>query len=366
MLEGAAGTGKTLLALEAARRAAARGERVLLLCFNALLGGWIERAAAKYPHSEHIVAGSFHRVLKRDVIEKSALATDFERAWQAARANGRESQFFREDYPLYALDAIAEGAIEPFDLVLIDEGQDLISDETLTLFDQLTRGGWAGGRWMLCADFNRQAIFADGRTADGMRDELRERGHFSTFYLRRNCRNTKRIGRETALLSGFENLPFALHATNGDSVNYRFYDNDKKQRKIIGETIEKLLDDGLLPADIVLLSPKRRDNSCLAQPIETLEQRGLSIVALDKATLFEPPPGSVLFSTLQAFKGLEKRAVIVIGVERLGDEEFRAALYVAMSRPTARLSVLLHESVRDEYDALVQRGQQWQSEGVLS
>ena len=364
VLEGAAGTGKTLLALEAARRAAARGERVLLLCYNALLGSWIERAAAQYPFSENIVAGSFHRFLKRDIIEKSALSADFEAAWLQAQTDNNQSQFFAEDYPLYALDAIAQGAIEPFDLLLIDEGQDLIFEESLTLFDQLVRGGLAGGRWMLCADFNRQAIFADGRDAEAMRDELRERGQFIAFQLHRNCRNTKRIGRETALLSGFDHLPFALHAQSGDSVDYRFYDSDKKQRKIIGDIIARLLADGLAPSDIVLLSPKRRDNSCLTQPIEALQERGISIANLDKNTLFAPPSKSVLFSTLHAFKGLERRAIIVIGVERLGDEEFRAALYVAMSRPTARLHVLLHEGVRDEYNDLVKKGQQWQNTGA--
>ena len=40
LFEGAAGTGKTLLALEFARRCAQSGDRVLLICFNRLLGDW--------------------------------------------------------------------------------------------------------------------------------------------------------------------------------------------------------------------------------------------------------------------------------------------------------------------------------------
>ncbi len=362
LLEGAAGTGKTLLALEAARRAAARGERVLLLCFNRLLGSWIERLVAGDAHAPNIVAGSFHRVLKRDIIDKSDGAAEFESARQNAMGTADEGRFFREDYALYALDAVAQGAVEPFDLLLIDEGQDLIFDETLMVFDQLLRGGWAGGRWMLCADFNRQAIFADGASAETMRAELEKRGHFSTFALRRNCRNTRRIGRETALLSGFERLPFVLHADTGASVDYRFYDSARKQRKVIGDLVAKLLDQGLAASDIVLLSPVRSERSCLNEPLEALQERGISVVALDEKNLFEPPPRALLFSTLHAFKGLERRIVIVIGVERLKDENFRAALYVAMSRPTARLVVLLHESVRAEYNELVQLGQQWQSE----
>ncbi len=41
VFDGPAGTGKTLLAIEAARRAAAGGRRVLLLCFNRPLGKWL-------------------------------------------------------------------------------------------------------------------------------------------------------------------------------------------------------------------------------------------------------------------------------------------------------------------------------------
>src|SRR5438309_8824250 len=38
-----AGAGKTLLAIEAARRARAEGRRVLLICYNRLLGNWLEQ-----------------------------------------------------------------------------------------------------------------------------------------------------------------------------------------------------------------------------------------------------------------------------------------------------------------------------------
>ena len=38
---GAAGTGKTLIAMEVARRAAERGRRTGLVCFNQLVGDWM-------------------------------------------------------------------------------------------------------------------------------------------------------------------------------------------------------------------------------------------------------------------------------------------------------------------------------------
>jgi len=47
---GPAGTGKTMLAIEAARRSSATGSRVLLVCYNRLLGKWLEEQTANlYP-----------------------------------------------------------------------------------------------------------------------------------------------------------------------------------------------------------------------------------------------------------------------------------------------------------------------------
>ena len=46
LVDGLAGTGKTLLAIESARRAVESGRRVLLVCFNRLLGEWLQGETA--------------------------------------------------------------------------------------------------------------------------------------------------------------------------------------------------------------------------------------------------------------------------------------------------------------------------------
>src|SRR5262249_54234353 len=46
LVEGTAGSGKTILALEFALTLADRGERVLLLCFNRHLSAWLQEQAA--------------------------------------------------------------------------------------------------------------------------------------------------------------------------------------------------------------------------------------------------------------------------------------------------------------------------------
>ena len=65
LFKGLAGTGKTLIALEAARRAMLDGKRVLFVCFNRLLGEWLvdqtERLARETGRSAR--CGTLHSVL---------------------------------------------------------------------------------------------------------------------------------------------------------------------------------------------------------------------------------------------------------------------------------------------------------------
>jgi hypothetical protein len=49
---------------------------------------------------------------------------------------------------------------QKFDKLIIDEGQDLIREEYLNLFDSMVTGGLANGNWEIYGDFERQAIFA--------------------------------------------------------------------------------------------------------------------------------------------------------------------------------------------------------------
>ena len=61
LFSGPAGTGKTVLALEAARRASNAGKEVLLLCFNRLLGRWLSQHPIA--QCEAVAAGTFHQYL---------------------------------------------------------------------------------------------------------------------------------------------------------------------------------------------------------------------------------------------------------------------------------------------------------------
>lgn len=58
LIEGSAGTGKTLLLLEKARRLAQDGQQVLILCFNLKLAEYLQSLVK---NQENITIYNFHK-----------------------------------------------------------------------------------------------------------------------------------------------------------------------------------------------------------------------------------------------------------------------------------------------------------------
>lgn len=196
VVEGAAGTGKTVLALEYARRCSRRGQRVLLLCFNRFLGDWLAVQTAAFGNGA-LVSGSYFRFL-RDLILASSYRAEFEQEEQRSNAAG----LFSEVYPFFGQLA-AEETRDLFDTIVLDEAQDLLNPCTLDVLGALLRGGLAGGRWFFFGDFTQQSIY--GSSSREARLSLLDLlcPHMTHARLVTNCRNTRRIGEETALLPAF-------------------------------------------------------------------------------------------------------------------------------------------------------------------
>lgn len=351
LFEGGAGTGKTFLALETAKRERLAGRRVLLLCYNRLLGCWM--ASTPVGRSTEVTVGHFQGIMD-DLIARSSLHAQYTEGRKQADTPGKINSFFKTDAPIYALNAVSEGVVEPFDMLVVDEGQDLLMPEQLDVLNALVVGGLAGGRWAFFCDFHRQAIYHNlpGETGTNTADELRlhltERApHYASFELSVNCRNTRPIGEETALLSGFDVPPFLSSHLDGSAVDYRFYADEDEQRQKIRQIINGLLADGVSPAMIQILSPVQRSNSCLAVPIPGLDCDIRDLRDTDLNRLDLP---YITFSTIHTFKGLESPVVILTDVRHIESERDHALLYVGMSRARQKLSVLLSTEVRDGFN----------------
>ena len=357
LFEGAAGTGKTLLAVEFARRRAMAGDKVLLVCFNRLLGAWLQERL----RDAAVTVGTWHDLLKQ-VICASRAGEEFLAKERELREGGSEAQrtLYDEVYPRYAEIALLERDEPPFGVLVMDEAQDLIDPGRLPLLDLTIRDGLRGGRWSIFGDFTRQALY-NRKAGDGSRDpvaDLQAYGRhgpdgpdgarlgglqFVKARLTRNCRNTRSIAENTALIAGFETPPFRARVESGIDVDYRYWGPTRPWQDLLAETIENLTSKNGVPAtDIVVLTPGRTEREAL----EKMERLG-GHALIDCVAEPDVERSGVKVTTIHAFKGMESPAVIIPGVDRELDEWSPSLFYVGMSRARSFLSLIVHERARD-------------------
>lgn len=345
VFKGPAGTGKTFLAIEAVRRAVRDGKSVALLCFNSLLAGWLKRETELIAEEARARSQSFH-VGSLSGLMRSVAKIDVPPA--------PDSEFWEIELPMRAVDVLLTDRREmpSFDLLLVDEAQDLLSDAYLDVMELLSNGGLSSGHWAMFGDFERQAIYADdgaalglerlrGRTADGV----------STYRLRINCRNATRIAEAVTITSGLSpGYSRVLNEAESADVEPAFYRSASHQGELLLSTIASLLK-SFVPAEIVVLSMRADASSCVARLAR--EQAGWHFASYRE----EPAEGvSIRYASVHAFKGLEAPAIVLTDIEGIGDEQAKALLYVGMSRARVALHVLMNERLRSSYDAMLTAG----------
>lgn len=345
VFKGPAGTGKTFLAIEAARRAVRDGHSVALLCFNSLLAAWLKGETGMIAEEAKARSLSFH-VGSLSGLMRSIAEIDVPPA--------PDGEFWEIELPMRAVDALlAEHRETPsFDLLLVDEAQDLLSDAYLDVMELLSSGGLASGRWAMFGDFERQAIYADRGAALGL-ERLRSRtaDSVSTYRLRINCRNAIRIAEAVTITSGLSpGYSRVLNDADSADVEPIFYRSASHQSELLLSTIARLLK-SYAPAEIVVLSMRADASSCVAKLAR--EQAGWRFASCRE----EPGEGvSIRYASVHAFKGLEAPAIVLTDIEGIGDEQAKALLYVGMSRARVTLHVLMNDRLRSSYDAMLTAG----------
>ena len=327
LFEGAAGTGKTLLAIEFARRASLNGERAALLCYNKLLS---EELKAKTDDTD-IYAGTWHGLAKEHIL-KSSLADEFKTEEAKTTDNDSRNHFFNELYPEYHELALDELGAQ-FDVAVMDEAQDVCRYGHFRSLNLMLKGGLAEGRWAIFGDFTRQALYGNEIDPAALLKEYD--CHFVRARLKRNCRNTKLIAEATVRASGFEDPPYSFNDEVGLPVDFQSWISPQSAKEALETVIARLLKDGMPIRDIVVLSPHRLEKSSLAgtervlkYPLEVMSQGDSGN---EKA---------LRFSTAHSFKGLESPVTILLDFDEFKSSEPQSVLYVAMSRARSLLVFL--------------------------
>lgn len=333
--QGSAGTGKTMVAIESAIRLASERKKVFLTCYNKLISEWMQNQLHEWDN--YITVSNLHGYMF-----SLADGFDFE------KSNYSGQNFYEIYLPELLKDIFNKGIIPKFDKLIIDEGQDLIREEYLNLFDSMLIGGMSDGNWEIYGDFEKQAIYSQIQKKQ-MFEILTKFGEFSNFLLKINCRNTKQVGEETALISGFEKPPFLFEHLAGIPVEYLFYEDDYDQFQKISYKLDSLLSQNLNFDDVILLSPKKLESSA----VNSLINFGLKEIIPLKS--HSKSKNHFCFSTIQAYKGMESNFVLVTDIEDLSSDIGKSLLYIGMSRARYGLVIMIAEKERNQYLNILKR-----------
>ncbi len=301
-IEGTAGSGKTMLALERAKAYANEGLSALLLCYNRKLADWLRQRA---PVLDGLKIAHFHGICA-EFCDKAGLE------WAPPEKDSEH--FWRHRTVELLLDA-TDIATDRYDAIVVDEGQDF-HDEWWLGIESLLRE--PGGPLYIFYD-RAQNLFGTGmRFPEGF-----------SFALRENCRNTRAIARSCGQVIGFP-IRSPRHCPDGVEPELRGFADDSELR----QSCTALLRELSLPASrIALLSPYKPANSRLRT--EPLGRYAL----LEDVEAWMAGKG-VWFSSIRAFKGLEAEVMILVDVGDFREGKFeRQDLFVACSRARHRLFV---------------------------
>ncbi|MSR42254.1 MAG: hypothetical protein EXS10_10215 [Phycisphaerales bacterium] len=338
LLEGAAGTGKTFAAVRRALRERARltalhpsrAPRVLVTCYNRFLAESIARKML--PNEAHITCVHFHQLA-----EDTLRAT---KHWPTLDALEGTARFDAMEAQLTALVQTGAGALPKFDAVVIDEAQDFKPAWIDCVLD-----GFLAEDGTACAFRDSAQGIYDHEDPAHLRRRFGE-----PFLLTRNLRNSRNIA---SFLDRF-----GLTQTSEDALPHESREGrvprveqyptgdegTRKQLQLLDQFLTELLSsEDVRPRDIVLLSPFRRERTCLAG-LKSL--CGMELMRASEYPLDRDPDEFLRYETLHTFKGAESAVVILHDVQGTGVNVSPRALYTACSRATNALYVLHREDAR--------------------
>lgn len=307
LIRGAAGTGKTLLAIEAALRQAEQGKKVLLLCFTNALGEWLSKTIA-HPQVTAVAIRAFAARLLGD----SASVT----------SGTRPSDYWNTVSLRAAVDGLPPKKCR-WDAVVVDEGQDF-SDEDWDLVEECVR---KTGRLWVFAD-EGQAFWSDRNIPEHI-----EKKSFRVR-LKKPYRCPPAIQNLTDSYAGrcMPDIGLLQKAVRQGIVSV-VTSSENKVAKQVGKEINRLLNEGLKAHDIAVVSVRGMGEKENIVYKEELGGHRTVLATHDDAA------SEVICDTFLRFKGLERPAVIVTDL-RLVSNLYEKRMHIAISRALNLLRIV--------------------------
>jgi len=306
-VKGPAGSGKTWLAFEQARRWSKQGLKVGILAYNRGLTSYMIKKNLEVPENE-----------------KAAWVSTFHDYATSIGSTAGSPKFYSEEIDRYKGDLLSKSAAledsQKFDAWVVDEAQDFLPSwwETLklSLLDPLN------GKIALFGD-DQQLVFGHRPAPEGF---------FAALRLTENLRNSQQIANA---VSKFVDKPTTARGPHAFEIEYVEV-KDKNTFEIADDVVANLTDKEYWhPGEIALLTTKNRHPEHERQADHDRTGHWDSLWTNE----------DVFYCTVGGFKGLE-RPVVVLAIDGFHpDADEDDVLYVGMSRARDKLVIVADEEI---------------------
>ncbi|WP_082884980.1 NERD domain-containing protein [Bradyrhizobium stylosanthis] len=299
LLFGGAGTGKTVLAIARAQQLSNEGFRTLLVCYNELLG---DRLHAQFNDMKSLYATTFHKLCFQEA-RKAGLTIP----------SSPSVEWWETEAAELLVEACATNGAE-FDAIVVDEAQDFAPS-------------WLDALRCLFGSKAEQPfyVFADPRQELWGRNWANGADWPFTHQLTKNLRNTSPIAERICAVFQSNDHPSGI---NGPAPMWRDLENPKNPEIDVIAVVEKLIDEGFGPKNLLVLCGTAKTASRLRSFTVGPYSFGLW------------GGNGIAAETIARFKGLESEAVVLL-LDRSDEVSIEKMLaYVGISRARAVLAVI--------------------------
>ncbi len=296
LIEGVAGSGKTVMAREAALRMAAEGFRVQMFCFTDALAKWLDVSL----QGTSVQVATVPRYAAKLMLNQGQ-----------AEGMPNDPEAWKEISLKAAFDALPKLAHRP-DVVIIDEAQDLAENEWLFI-EELAKDAKV---WVFYDP--AQAFWDERKLPDWVTGMFRYR-------LLKCYRCPEPIMEFSKALCGLKhNEALVQQGIEQEIIGTVKCPSESSINAKIENEIRKLLSRGFLPGEIAVLSLRGRS----ADGVAVQDKIGsFPVVRADSPDIDE----NIVVDTFLRFKGLERPAIIVTDL-RLVEDRFDVRMHIALSR----------------------------------
>ena len=336
-IRGAAGTGKTIIAMTSAVEFAKQGKHVLYVCFNKALA---EQCRNECPGHKQlgIVIAHFHNI-------GEPLAG---RNYCVAGQDGKLDRGKTLAQMGSLADDMRRHGKERFDVLLIDEAQDLSNDEIFVLLSVVKRN-----RHVAIFSDENQTLFATEWSLNYNVFDVQP----VVCDLKRNYRNTDKILEHFRRLTEEDTTPMIRPCREFQTKPVRELDANESIKRVVGGLLSGNLSEGRprRPRDIVVLSDRNDLLNELINETFNYAERTIPFKRYQCKKNGDPLPWKegkqqlakwredkcVLVETIQSFKGLEANCVVLVITGTLANQDENDKLrYVGESRAKFELYII--------------------------